>query len=153
MVALGIASPHAVWAAMAIFGLGLIVAKLAWLYEAIRIAGAAYLIYLGIKTLSGLRQSTQQAESASQPIVRGGVHAYRKGLLLGLTNPKAAAFFDSLFVTLLPAHAPRGCTARRCRSCPRLLCHIPFGIRCSGRGPAASAYRCPYWYPHQLLQG
>lgn len=88
------------------FGLGLIVAKLAWLYEAIRIAGAAYLIYLGIKTLSGLRQSAQQAESASQSVVRGGVHAYRKGLLVGLTNPKAAAFFGSLFVTLLPAHAP-----------------------------------------------
>ncbi|WP_233625924.1 LysE family transporter, partial [Burkholderia multivorans] len=53
LAALGIASSHAVWAAMAIFGLGLIVAKLAWLYEAIRIAGAAYLIYLGIKSLSG----------------------------------------------------------------------------------------------------
>lgn len=25
---------------------------------------------------------------------------------MGLTNPKAAAFFGSLFVTLLPAHAP-----------------------------------------------
>ncbi|MBR8313205.1 LysE family transporter [Burkholderia dolosa] len=106
LAALGIASSHAVWAAMAIFGLGLIVAKLAWLYEAIRIAGAAYLIYLGIKSLSSLRQSAGQADVANAPAVRGGVHAYRKGLLVGLTNPKAAAFFGSLFVTLLPAHAP-----------------------------------------------
>ncbi|HEY1608285.1 MAG TPA: LysE family transporter, partial [Paraburkholderia sp.] len=29
-----------------------------------------------------------------------------RGVLVGLTNPKAAAFFGSLFVTLLPAHAP-----------------------------------------------
>jgi len=38
--------------------------------------------------------------------VASGAHAYRRGLLVGLTNPKAAAFFGSLFVTLLPAHAP-----------------------------------------------
>ncbi|RQS60686.1 lysine transporter LysE [Burkholderia sp. Bp8963] len=103
--ALGIATSHAVWAAMAIFGLGLIVAKLAWLYEAIRIAGAAYLIYLGVKTLWGLRQSAQQPDPAVAP-ARSGAQAYRKGLLVGVTNPKAAAFFGSLFVTLLPAHAP-----------------------------------------------
>ncbi|MBN3786195.1 LysE family transporter [Burkholderia sp. Ac-20353] len=103
--AMGIATSHAVWAAMAIFGLGLIVAKLAWLYEAIRIAGAAYLIYLGVKTLWSLRKSAQQPDPAVAP-ARSGAQAYRKGLLVGMTNPKAAAFFGSLFVTLLPAHAP-----------------------------------------------
>ncbi|WP_310673576.1 LysE family transporter, partial [Burkholderia multivorans] len=46
------------------------------------------------------------ADAMRAPAVRGGAHAYRKGLLVGLTNPKAAAFFGSLFVTLLPAHAP-----------------------------------------------
>ncbi|WP_431823264.1 LysE family translocator [Burkholderia sp. F1] len=103
--AMGIATSHAVWAAMAIFGLGLIVAKFAWLYDAIRLAGAAYLLYLGAKTLIGLRRPAQPADPAVAT-VRNGAHAYRKGLLVGLTNPKAAAFFGSLFVTILPAHAP-----------------------------------------------
>lgn len=35
-----------------------------------------------------------------------GFAGYQRGLMVGLTNPKAAAFFGSLFVTVLPAHAP-----------------------------------------------
>ena len=38
--------------------------------------------------------------------VRSGLQAYQRGLMVGLTNPKAAAFFGSLFVTVLPTHAP-----------------------------------------------
>jgi threonine efflux protein len=104
--AAGISTSHAIWAALAIFGLGLIVAKLAWLYAAIRIAGAAYLIYLGGKTLLELRSAASPAATAAAPVT--SAHAYRRGLVVGLTNPKAAAFFGSLFVTILPAHAPLG---------------------------------------------
>ncbi|TDV02057.1 LysE family translocator [Paraburkholderia caballeronis] len=108
--AAGIATSHAIWATLAVFGLGLILAQLAWLYEAIRIAGGVYLLYLGGKTLMGLRRSVGVSEPAA-PVAAAaksasGAHAYRRGLLVGLTNPKAAAFFGSLFVTLLPAHAP-----------------------------------------------
>ncbi|AOJ16304.1 LysE family translocator [Burkholderia vietnamiensis] len=101
----GISTSHALWAALAIFGLGLILAKLAWLYEVIRIAGAVYLLYLGGKTLAGLRKPMQQTEVDAQSAKSDG-QAYRRGLLVGLTNPKAAAFFGSLFITVLPAHAP-----------------------------------------------
>ncbi|WP_065501707.1 LysE family translocator [Burkholderia stabilis] len=103
--AAGISTSHALWAALAIFGLGLILAKLAWLYGVIRIAGAVYLVYLGGKTLVGLRKPIQPAEVAAQ-LVKSDEQAYRRGLFVGLTNPKAAAFFGSLFVTVLPAHAP-----------------------------------------------
>jgi RhtB (resistance to homoserine/threonine) family protein len=103
--ALGIATSHALWATLAVFGLGLILTELAWLYGAIRIAGAAYLVYLGVKTLMGLRKPSARLDTGA-PTVRGGPHAYRRGVLVGLTNPKAVAFFGSLFVTLLPAHAP-----------------------------------------------
>lgn len=105
LVAFGIASSHALWATLAVFGLGLILAEVAWLYGAIRIAGAVYLVYLGVKTLLGLRQSVSQFDAAAMP-VRSGLQAYQRGLMVGLTNPKAAAFFGSLFVTVLPAHAP-----------------------------------------------
>ena len=121
--AAGVATSHALWATLAVFGLGLILARLAWLYEGIRIAGGIYLLYLGAKTLIGLRRpaaarpasavdAVDAAATTTAPASRGaakpagGAHAYRRGLLVGLTNPKAAAFFGSLFVTLLPAHAP-----------------------------------------------
>ena len=103
--AFGIATSHALWATLAVFGLGLILAQVAWLYGAIRIAGALYLVYLGLKTLIGLRQPASPMDAAALP-VRSGLQAYRRGLMVGLTNPKAAAFFGSLFVTVLPAHAP-----------------------------------------------
>jgi threonine/homoserine/homoserine lactone efflux protein len=104
--AFGIASSHALWATLAVFGLGLILAQVAWLYGAIRIAGAVYLVYLGVKTLIGLHQPAPQMDTATMP-VRSAWQAYRRGLTVGLTNPKAAAFFGSLFVTVLPAHAPQ----------------------------------------------
>jgi len=103
--AFGIATAHSFWASLAVFGLGLILAQVAWLYEAIRIAGAMYLVYLGAKTLIGLRKTASQTEARAIS-VRSGVQAYQRGLIVGLTNPKAAAFFGSLFVTVLPAHAP-----------------------------------------------
>ncbi|WP_321791838.1 LysE family translocator [Burkholderia pyrrocinia] len=102
--AYGIAMAHTLWAALAVFGLGLILTKLAWLYGAVRIAGAAYLLYLGAKTLLGMRQPTQAIKASV--VNATNAHAYRRGLLVGLTNPKAMAFFGSLFVTILPAHAP-----------------------------------------------
>ncbi|SDE05290.1 LysE family transporter [Paraburkholderia lycopersici] len=104
--AAGIATSHALWATLAVFGLGLILAQLAWLYEGIRMAGAAYLLYLGARILLSLRQGAKAAGPAVAAKQTGAAHAYRRGLLVGLTNPKAAAFFGSLFVTLLPAHAP-----------------------------------------------
>jgi threonine efflux protein len=104
--AAGIATSHALWATLAVFGLGLILAQLAWLYEGIRIAGAVYLLYLGAKTLMSLRQASGAVAAPHAAKSTGSAHSYRRGLLVGLTNPKAAAFFGSLFVTLLPAHAP-----------------------------------------------
>jgi len=106
LVAAGVASAHVVWAALAVFGLGLMLVQMAWLYELIRMAGAAYLVYLGAKMLLGLRQSARPLGEANAVTTPGGVQAYRRGLLVGLTNPKSAAFFGSLFVTVLPAHAP-----------------------------------------------
>lgn len=104
-VAIGVATSHAVWATLAVFGLGVVVSQLAWLYETIRVAGALYIFYLGIRMLVGLRKSEVTAViGQASPISTGG--AFQKGLLVGLTNPKGAAFFGSLFVTILPSHAP-----------------------------------------------
>ncbi len=103
--AAGIATSHAMWAALAVFGLGLLVAQLAWLYEGIRIAGAVYLLYLGAKILFGLRAASTESVVSRAP-ARNFAQSFRKGLVVGMTNPKAAAFFGSLFVTILPPHAP-----------------------------------------------
>lgn len=104
--AAGIASSHLIWAALAVFGLGMVVSEMAGLYGAIRLVGAVYLLYLGGKILLGLRKDDGSPSPVGRAPARSVGESYRKGLLVGLTNPKAAAFFGSLFVTMLPAHAP-----------------------------------------------
>src|SRR3546814_15450219 len=95
----------------------------AWAFEALRYAGAAYLLFLAFK-------SARAALTAGAPALRHVAtstlrSAYRRGLVLHLTNPKALPFFVSLyavgvtedasFETLAPVGDPVGSrdTARR----------------------------------------
>lgn len=104
-VATGVALACLVWATLAIFGLGLLLTRVAWAYEVIRIVGALYLVKLGIGMLLAARRGAPAgAEIAAA--ATGGQSSLLRGLLVGLTNPKSAAFFGSLFVTVLPLDAP-----------------------------------------------
>ncbi|WP_159912858.1 LysE family transporter [Pantoea sp. 18069] len=105
-VGLGIACAVTVWATLAILGFGLLIQEMFWLYEFIRMAGAAYLAYLGIRMLIGAFQKPPADGAIAKASVAGAGPAWRRGLLVGLTNPKTATFFATLFVTLLPVEAP-----------------------------------------------
>lgn len=103
-VAAGTAMACTIWASLAMFGLGLILTRLAWLYDFIRLAGAGYLIYLGVKMLLSARHAYGSLQvNATRQSPRS---ALRTGLTVGLTNPKSAAFFGSLFITILPVGIP-----------------------------------------------
>ncbi len=103
-VAIGTAVACSIWAALAMFGFGLLLAQIAWLYEAIRLIGAAYLIYLGAKMLFGARRPYSALQVGT--IQGNGRSPVQIGFTVGMTNPKTAAFFGSLFVTILPADVP-----------------------------------------------
>ena len=104
-VAWGVTAGCVVWAALAMFGLGVVLTQLAGLYMAVRLGGAAYLVYLGGKMLWAARRPAPTLEvQAAEPQPRGG--GLRRGFLVNMANPKAAVFFGSLFVTVLPAGAP-----------------------------------------------
>ena len=105
-VGLGIACAVVVWATLAILGFGLLIRELFWLYEAIRLAGAAYLIYLGARMLMAAFKA-KSGEPRLQGVARvGALQAWRQGFMVGITNPKTATFFATLFVTVLPVGAP-----------------------------------------------
>lgn len=106
LVGLGIACAVVVWATLAILGFGLLIKELFWLYEAIRLAGAAYLIYLGARMLMAAFKA-KSGEPSIQGVARvGALQAWRQGFMVGITNPKTATFFATLFVTVLPVGAP-----------------------------------------------
>lgn len=104
LVALGITCAVAVWATLAIAGLSFLLAKLSWLYEFLRLIGAVFLIYLGARMLMSAWKHEEETDLVSKVTVRRS--PFLVGFLVGMTNPKTAMFFGSLFLMLLPAHAP-----------------------------------------------
>lgn len=104
LTALGVSLGCVLWATLAVFGLGVLLTKIGWLYSAVRLVGAAYLMWLGGKTLLSARHAG--AEIKVERANHDHRDAFRRGLLVNVANPKAAAFFGSLFVTVLPHDAP-----------------------------------------------
>jgi RhtB (resistance to homoserine/threonine) family protein len=105
LAAVGVATGCVAWALLAVFGLGMLLARLSWLYWLVRLGGALYLIWMGLRMLIGARKA--DAPAAAEAVHHAsGMAALRAGLLVNLTNPKAVAFFGSLFITVLPAAAP-----------------------------------------------
>ncbi|HEY4092957.1 MAG TPA: threonine export protein RhtC [Luteibacter sp.] len=94
----GIALGVAVWAALALLGLQLLLHRLAWLERGIAIAGGAYLCWMGIQML---RASWKAKPDAAVPVVdvrdSSPGRALVRGLLTNLANPKAAIYFASIF--------------------------------------------------------
>ncbi|WP_028218157.1 LysE family translocator [Paraburkholderia oxyphila] len=101
MTGLGLAAASGTWALIAIAGLSLIVTHVAWVNAAIRLAGALYLIWLGIKMIRTARQPLPVADITET----SGWAAAKKGYLVSMTNPKAIAFYGSIFAVMVPAHA------------------------------------------------
>jgi threonine/homoserine/homoserine lactone efflux protein len=95
--ALGVSSGQAVWALATSIGLAALLAASEPAFLALKLAGAVYLLYLGLHSLWGaFRGTTATAgdEVARRPL-RAAV-AYRQGVLSNLGNPKMAVFFTSL---------------------------------------------------------
>jgi len=89
--ALGIATgalAHCIFAAL---GLSIILAKSALAFEIVKYAGAAYLIYLGIKMLlSKSNEKFELDEKSEKPNYR---KIYLSGIFTNILNPKVALFF------------------------------------------------------------
>ncbi|MEZ9392576.1 LysE family translocator [Vibrio splendidus] len=81
-------------------GLGVIIASSEVVFNVIKWTGAAYLIYLGWKSLRSSQQdydslSNQQADSKS--VKESAAQHYLSGFIVGASNPKAILFFTALF--------------------------------------------------------
>ena len=106
LTALGVSIGQAVWTLAASAGLAALIVASEPAFVALKLAGAAYLVLLGARSLrDALRPRPPDpapgAESAPRP---GRGAAFRQGLLSNLANPKMAVFFTSL----LPQFAPSG---------------------------------------------
>jgi threonine/homoserine/homoserine lactone efflux protein len=83
------------------FGLSWILKSSAEIFEVLRWAGAAYLIWLGI-------QAWRHAGTAAEEVPPGGhVHASR-GFIVAVTNPKSIAFFTAFLPQFIDQSLPIG---------------------------------------------
>src|SRR5262249_9822431 len=87
--ALGLALGNLFHVALAVAGLAALLRSPPALYDAIRLAGAAYLVYLGIKTLRAPRARLTAAHPHRRPLGRVLLDA----ALVEMLNPKTALFF------------------------------------------------------------
>ncbi|MFR9749559.1 LysE family translocator [Nocardia sp. 004] len=76
------------------FGLGAVLLASSLLFLIVKVAGAAYLIYLGIATI---RQRKKLVEALRSKVPSGsGVRVFRQGFIVGATNPKTIVFFGAV---------------------------------------------------------
>ena len=105
-VGLGVAAAMAVWATTSLVGLTVLLVKAQPVFEAVRLAGAAYLLWLAFQLLRSAARRTLHGPAAGEAGVpaRCAASAFRAGFLCNIGNPKAAVFFSSVFAALLPPH-------------------------------------------------
>lgn len=103
LTALGIAAGVCIHVSYTLLGVGLLIQQSLWLFNLIKLAGAAYLIFLGIKMLRA--QPATGEEMASQPAL-SSLGALRTGFLTNVLNPKTTIFIVSLFMQVVQPQTP-----------------------------------------------
>lgn len=104
MLAMGIGAGAVVWAAAAMFGLNLVFAAAPALLWALKLGGAAFLIWTGWKLW---RQAGVPFDTTDErPLPRSPASAFRLGLWTNLANPKPAVMFSAIFLGTVPQGTP-----------------------------------------------
>ncbi|SDX05457.1 resistance to homoserine/threonine (RhtB) family protein [Marininema mesophilum] len=102
--ALGISLGVQVHVLYTIFGIGLIISQSVILFTLIKVVGAIYLIFIGIKTFinrEGLRIDLQGGNSSLSSF-----SSLKNGFLTNALNPKTTLFVVSTFTQVVDAHTP-----------------------------------------------
>ena len=102
LVSMGIVSGCLVWGAAVSLGLAALLRASEVAYGIVKFAGAAYLIWLGVRLVCQPRTAAESAVGNAPSRQRG--EAFRRGLLTNLLNPKIGVFY----VTFLPQFVPAG---------------------------------------------
>ncbi len=107
--ALGIGTALAVHASYTILGIALVLQRYPVAFKTVQVAGAAYLAYLGIRTIASTfaRGNAEiSGEEAKRLGSKGFSSGFRDGFLCNILNPKAFLFFLSIFTQFMTPGTP-----------------------------------------------
>ncbi|MEV5934262.1 LysE family transporter [Streptomyces sp. NPDC052079] len=101
--ALGVAAGVLVHVTYTMLGVGLLIASSAFLFTVIKLAGAAYLVYIGVRTFRARGEVTVDLENRTglTPFA-----ALRTGFLTNVLNPKTTLFVVSTFAQVVSPGTP-----------------------------------------------
>ena len=92
---LGLGIMASLWTLAALLGMDALFTLFPWAFAALKIGGAAYLIYLAVKTWHGAAAPLSDAPKA-------GGRAFLDGFLVNLGNPKSVLFAAAVLVVIFP---------------------------------------------------
>jgi len=93
--------------ATAMLGLGVLLNSSAILFGAIKVLGALYLFYIGVRHLFGRAFALNSPDGQSSCLVAlDFFRLYREAFLLAAMNPKPILFFTALFPQFISTQAP-----------------------------------------------
>jgi homoserine/homoserine lactone efflux protein len=114
-VALGVQAGNGVYFALSALGLGALLQASETLFHAVKWLGAAYLVFLGVRTWRNARRNAPTGPAAPAAV---GPRPFVQGVLCQLANPKAVLFFGALMPQFID---PAG---------PQLLQYLVFAALC-----------------------
>ncbi|RQX82041.1 LysE family translocator [Burkholderia anthina] len=103
LTACGIGLGVIVHVSYTLLGVGLLIRQSLWLFNAVKLIGAIYLIYLGARMLMA-KAGDARADDAVAPL--SDLAALRTGFLTNALNPKTTVFIVSLFMQAVRPDTP-----------------------------------------------
>lgn len=103
--ALGLSLGILVHVTYSLVGIGFLIAKSILLFNVIKFLGAAYLIYIGYKSITA-KSSSLHLQNQIHKTDLSRLAAIRMGFITNVTNPKATLFFLSLFTLVINPDTP-----------------------------------------------
>lgn len=112
-VALGVNTGVLIWGAAAAVGVSALLVASHLAYDLLRLAGAAYLVWLGSMMIwhtwrrhGALGAATSSEQQAATVPAGTALRAWARGLMTNLLNPKIGAFYVAILPQFIPAHSP-----------------------------------------------
>jgi threonine/homoserine/homoserine lactone efflux protein len=100
-VALGLAAGTVVWSSLALLGLNAVFHALPAVFMAMKIVGALFILWIAYQIF---RHAAEPVEIGVS--VGATTNPFLKGFTTQMSNPKAAVFFGSIFIAMLPSDIP-----------------------------------------------
>lgn len=111
LAALGLGLGILLHVTYSLLGIGLLISKSILLFNTVKLLGAGYLIYIGLKSLLS-KKDVHPLEGDIAPATEAKdlttFQAIRLGFLINALNPKATLFFLALFTQVINPQTPLG---------------------------------------------